>query len=135
MTAADPSLRRQATTPVQRRLLAGLPGFAGTTIGLVALSGWVLTLVFHGPGDWAAIRLSAIVATVVQIAAFPAVRALTTQNLMVGWGAGSLVRLLTLIVYALLVRTVLNLPLPTALVSVTVFYFLSMVIEPLFLRP
>ena len=55
---------------------------------------------------------------------------------MLGWGAGSLVRFLSLIVYAALVAAkALLLPLPAALISLLVFYFLSMVIEPLFLRP
>lgn len=117
-----------------RRLFAGLPGFAGATIALVALFGWVMTLVFKGPGDSLAIRISAVVASAVQIAAFPAVKGLAARNIMLGWGAGTLVRFLTLIVYAIAAGTLLHLPLAAALLSLMVFYFLSMVIEPLFLR-
>lgn len=111
-----------------------MPGFAGATIGLIGISAWLLTLAFHGPGDSAAIGMSAVVAAVVQIAAFPAVRGLATKNMLLGWGAGSLIRLLSLIVYALLAGSILHRPLPAALLSLLVFYFLSMVIEPLFLR-
>ena len=69
-----------------------------------------------------------------QIAAFPAVRKLTAANLMVGWGAGSLVRFATLLVYALVGNFALHLSMTPALVSLALFYFVSMVIEPLFLR-
>jgi hypothetical protein len=117
-----------------RRLFVGLPGFAAATIGLIAVFGWLLTLLFHGPGDSLAIRVSAVVGAAVQIAAFPAVKGLATRNLMLGWAAGTLVRFLTLVVYGFAAATVLHLPATAALVSLFVFYFLSMVIEPLFLR-
>ncbi len=123
-----------STLTDRRQLLTGLPGFAGATIVLIGISAWLMTLAFHGPGDLGAIGVSAVVAAVVQIAAFPAVRSLATKNIMLGWGAGSLIRLLSLIVYALLAGSILHRPLPAALLSLLVFYFLSMVIEPLFLR-
>jgi hypothetical protein len=121
-------------TTDSRRLFTGLPGFAAATIALIAVFGWVMTLFFRGPGDSIAIRISAVVAAAIQIAAFPAVKGLATRNLMLGWAAGTFVRFLTLVFYALAAGPVLHLPLPAALVSLFVFYFLSMVIEPLFLR-
>jgi len=124
----------QSTTTARGQLLRGMPGFAAATVGLVGVSAWVMTLVFHGPGDYAAIGLSALVSLAVQIGAFPAIRGLAARNVMLGWGAGSLVRFLSLIVYAVLGATVLHLPLAASLISLFVFYFLSMVIEPLFLR-
>jgi hypothetical protein len=117
-----------------RRFLSGFSGFAVSTLALIALSGFLLTFAFRGPGDGNAILVSAIVAAVLQIAAFPAVRGLAAKHIMIGWGAGTLVRFLGLIVYALLASNVLGLPLPAALISLMTFYFLSMVIEPLFLR-
>ena len=54
--------------------------------------------------------------------------------MMVGWGTGSLVRFGTLGAYALVASLVLHLSMTPALVSLALFYFLSMVIEPLFLR-
>ena len=121
-------------TTDSRRLFTGLPGFAATTVALIALSGWALTLGFHGIGDSLAIRISAVVAAAVQIGAFPVVRGVAAKNAMLGWGVGSLVRFLSLIAYALVAGTILHLPLPAALLSLLAFYFLSMVIEPLFLR-
>ena len=111
-----------------------MAGFAAATIALIASSASLLTLAFNGPGDTNAIVVSGFVAAVVQIAAFPAIRGLAAKNIMIGWGAGTLVRFLGLVIYALLAGTVLGLPLPAALISLMVFYFLSMVIEPLFLR-
>jgi hypothetical protein len=121
-------------TTDSRRLFAGLPGFAATTVALIALSGWAMTLAFHGIGDSLAIRTSAVVAAAVQIGAYPVVRRLASQNPMLGWGVGSLVRLVSLIVYALVAESSLHLPLAAALLSLLAFYFLSMLIEPLFLR-
>ena len=126
----------QPAMTTNRRLLLGFPGFAVATLALTGISGWLLTIAFRGPADGSAIATSAVLALVIQLAAFPAVRALAAKNIMLGWGAGSLVRFLSLIVYAALVAAkALLLPLPAALISLLVFYFLSMVIEPLFLRP
>src|SRR5258708_5698993 len=119
-------------TTDSRRLFAGLPGFAGATIALIAVSAWAMTLGFKGPGDSVAIRISAVVAAALQIGAFPVIRGLVARNVMIGWAVGSLLRFLTLVLFAV-VGTLLRLPLPAALLSLLVFYFLSMMIEPLFL--
>jgi hypothetical protein len=100
----------------------------------VAISGWAMSLGFRGPGDGGAIAISAAIAVVVQLAAFPAVRSVAARNLIAGWGAGTMIRFLSLVVYAVAATRVLHLPATAALVSLFVFYFLSMVIEPLFLR-
>ena len=49
---------------------------------------------------------------------------------LVGWGIGATLRLLALTVYALLVAPSLGLPRASALVSLAIFLFLSMLIEP-----
>lgn len=108
--------------------------YAATTIGMIALVAWLLGLMFGGAGSWAAIRVSAVVAAVVQIGAFTATRLMAPRNVMAAWGAGSLVRLLTLIVYALLATKVLGLAASPALISLAAFFFLSTLLEPVFLR-
>src|SRR6476661_4432254 len=123
-----------AAAPGKARF-GGFAGFSAVTIGLVAAAAFALTFVFRGPEDSNAIWISAAVAVVSQIAAFPAVRKLTASNLMVGWGLGSVVRFGTLLAYALVGAFVLHLAMTPALVSLALFYFVSMVIEPLFLRP
>ena len=126
------------TAPVQagprRRPVVGFPGFAAATIALVGLSGWAMTLGFKGVDDGRTIALSGIIASVLQIGAFPVVRRLAGQSPLIGWTVGSLIRFVSLTVYALLVVTVLELPAAPALISLFVFYFLSMLIEPFFLR-
>ena len=103
-------------------------------IATIAVVGWLLTLAFPGPQDAAAIRLSAVVAIVVQLVAFAVTRMLARRHLIAGWGAGSLLRLVTLVVYALLAVRVLGVAPVAALVSLATFLFLSTLIEPLFLR-
>jgi hypothetical protein len=108
--------------------------YALVAIASIAAAGWLLTLGFPGSRDAAAIRLSAIVAIVVQLVAFAVTKAVAQRHLIAGWGAGSLLRFLTLVVYALLAVKVLSLPPVAALVSLATFLFLSTLIEPLFLR-
>jgi len=108
--------------------------YALVTVATVALVAWLLTLALSGPGATSAIGISATVAVVVQIAAFAVTKSMIPRNVMAGWGAGSLVRFLTLFVYGLLAVKVLGLPPVPALISLVVFFFLSTLLEPLFLR-
>ncbi len=108
--------------------------YATATVASIVVAGWLLTLGFSGPGDAAAIRLSALVGIVVQLAAFALTSALARRHLVAGWALGSLLRFVTLVVYALLALQVLALPPVAALVSLAVFLFISTLIEPLFLR-
>ena len=116
------------------RRMGGWAAFAGISAGLIASSAFALMMFFRGEGDVRAIWISAAVAFVSQVGAFPAVRRLARKNLVVGWAAGSLVRFGTLGLYALAATLWLHLPMTPALLSLALFYFLSMVIEPLFLR-
>lgn len=108
--------------------------YAITAVGLIAVVGWLLTLAFPGPRDAAAIRLSAIVAIAVQLVAFAVTKTLARHHVIAGWGAGSLLRFMTLVVYALLAVKVLGVAPVAALVSLATFLFLSTLVEPLFLR-
>jgi hypothetical protein len=123
-----------APIPAGRSPLRGLSGFALATAALTAAAGLGLGFVFRGEGDARAVWISAAVAFVSQVGAFPAVRRLSRNSIFIGWGAGSLVRFATLAVYALAAGLWLGHPLTPALLSLALFYFLSMVIEPLFLR-
>jgi hypothetical protein len=108
--------------------------YAVATVALIATVGWLLTLALSGPGDATAIRLSAIVAVVVQLVAFAVTKALARWNLMAGWGAGSLLRFMTLVVYALIAVKGLGVAALPALLSLAAFLFVSTLIEPMFLR-
>ncbi len=108
--------------------------YAVACIASIAIVGWLLTLGFTGPRDAAAIGLSAILATIVQLTAFAITKMLASRHLVAGWGAGSLLRLLTLVIYAVLAVKVLGVAPVAALVSLATFLFISTLIEPLFLR-
>ncbi len=117
-------------TPMTRAL--GL--YAGAALAVTLAAAWALTLGFHGPGDAGAIWLSAAVAIAVQLVAFVIARSVAPQQLTIGWGAGTLLRFLTVVVYAVVVAKVLGMPLVAALVSLATFLFLTTLVEPVFLR-
>lgn len=123
-----------ATTTPSRHRLGGFAGFALVSLALIAFAAFGLGLLFTADGDLVAIWLSAAIAWATQLAAFPIVRKLIASNLVVGWAIGTLVRMGTLLTYALLGMMVFKLSMTPALVGLALFYFLSMVIEPLFLR-
>jgi len=108
--------------------------YAAVIVAAIGLVAWLLTFVLSGAGATSAIGISAAVAAVVQVAAFALTKSMIPGNVVAGWGAGSLVRLLTLLVYALVAVKVWNLPAVPALASLAVFFFLSTLLEPVFLR-
>ena len=107
--------------------------FALATAFLIGVLGWVLALVFTASGDARALWISAVVAFVVQLFGFALARMSAKSNVIAGWGVGMLLRLLTLGVYALLVVPALALPSGTALIALVAFFFVSTLVEPLFL--
>lgn len=108
--------------------------YAVTAVTIVAILGWLLARGFTGSADAAAVRLSAVVVAAVQLAAFAMTRLLAPRGVVAAWGAGALLRFVTLAIYALLVVKVLALPAVAALVSMAVFFFVTTLIEPLLLR-
>ena len=107
--------------------------FALATLALIALSYPLLRMGFASPLEAEAVRTSAVLALAVQLVTFAIARVMARRNMIVGWGVGAALRLLALTVYALLVAPSLGLPRSAALVSLVVFLFLSMLIEPLLL--
>jgi hypothetical protein len=70
---------------------------------------------------------------VIQVVAFVVARSLGKDKMMIGWGLGSLIRLVTLAAYAWVVVPALGLPLAPALISLVAIFFVTMLIEPLLL--
>jgi len=100
---------------------------AVVVIGAIA---WVLT---EGAGRQVVIA-SACLALVVQLVAFGVARQLQPRHLLLGWGLGSVLRLVTLVLYAIIVARLWRAPLTPALLSFVGFLFVTTVFEPLFLR-
>lgn len=107
---------------------------AGLTIGVVLVVGAALSLGFRGPGDLAAIWISGLLAVVVQIVAFSLAHMAGRGNLAARLGIGAILRLFTLMAYALLVVFVFKLPAVAALLSLAAFLFLSTLVEPLLIK-
>jgi hypothetical protein len=113
---------------------AGFGRYAGVTALVVVVVGAVLAIAFRGPGDRAAIAVSGAIAVAVQTAAFVLGRAAGPRNVMARIGAGAMLRLFTLVLYAVLAAKVFMLPVVAALVSLAAFYFLTTLIDPLLIK-
>ena len=86
------------------------------------------------PSAHAAIVVGALVSFGVQMVAFTAAQAMARTNVMAAWGAGAVIRLVALAMYALMVVPRLGLPVSAALVSMALYLFVSTLIEPFFLK-
>ncbi|HEX6252104.1 MAG TPA: hypothetical protein VFZ56_11775, partial [Gemmatimonadaceae bacterium] len=104
--------------------------FGLVSAGVIVTAGALLLLVFPGRPSTVAIALSAAVALLVQLVAFTILRRTRDSGVLVGWGLGSILRLGTLAVYALVVIQLLGLPATPALVSLATFLFATMILEP-----
>jgi hypothetical protein len=109
--------------------------FAGACALVIAISGAVLLLFYHAPAEHDAIVASACVAMVVQLFAFAIMKlAARGGNVIAGWSVGALLRFASLGVYALIGARALGLPSGAALVSLAMFFFVSMLVEHLLLN-
>ena len=106
--------------------------FALATIALICIGYFLLQLSFSSPAEHRAIQISALLALAVQMTTFVIGRT-ASRNMMVGWGIGTLVRVLSVVLYALIVVPAYGFPRAAAMISLVVFLFVSMLIEPLLL--
>ena len=102
-------------------------------VALIGIIGWLLSLVFRTGPERNALITSAILAVVVQIAAFGIIKLLGKQNTLVAWGMGAILRGTVLAVYGLVFVRLLQMPPTAALISFAVFLFSSMLLESLLL--
>lgn len=107
--------------------------FAAVSLALTAAVALVLGVAFDDPGEHRAVWTSAAVAYAVQLLAFAIARLLRRDNVMLGWGMGVLVRLVTLVAFALVFVNALGLAPTAALISLATCFFLTTLVEPLFL--
>ena len=107
--------------------------FAAISLGLTLLAAVVLGVAFDAPAEQRAVWISAGVAYAVQMLAFAIARLIRRDNVMLGWGMGVLMRLVTLVAFALVFVNALGLPPSAALISLVIFFFVTTLLEPLFL--
>jgi hypothetical protein len=100
------------------------------TVALIGAIAWS----FVGAQGRHAMLVSAGLAVVVQMVAFAFARGMRRRNVMLGWGLGSVLRLVVLVVYALVAARMMRATLTPALVSFVGFLFVTTVIEPIFLK-
>ena len=109
--------------------------FAGTAALIIFGGAWGVTLLRPDPEIARAVWSSAVIAFGVQLITFAVAKPFLTTNPIAGWGLGSLIRLGVLVLYALVGTKALALQSGPALLSLAGFLFVTMLIEPLFLKP
>ncbi|WP_309669919.1 hypothetical protein [Gemmatimonas sp.] len=117
------------------RMVRALLGFTAAQVTLVVVAAYVMQrFVWTDPASAGAVRASAWLAVIVQTFTFAIAMLVARTQVMAGWGLGVLLRGATLAFWAFLGAEALGLPSSPALVSLVVFYFVSTVIEPIFLN-
>ncbi len=108
--------------------------FAAAQVVLLLLVGVLLSRLFRVPGDLSAIMAAGWVALAVQVLTFAIVRLVGHEQVIAAWGLGVLVRFAVVAVWAFLLVPALGLAATPALIALVSFFFVSTVVEPLFLN-
>ena len=99
---------------------------------MIVLLALLTTAVTAGASQ--AIWASASLAFVVQVIAFTLARRVPPERLMVGWGMGAVLRMISVVLYGVVVAKVWGAPIAPALLSFVGFLFVTTVVEPVFLK-
>jgi hypothetical protein len=110
-------------------------GFVIATAVLVQVGAWIITVAVPGPAVSRAVWTSAAVVVIVQTLAFSLVRLMQPVNVIAGWGLGMMLRLIVLVAFGMFGVKALGLSMQPALLSMAGFFFVSTLIEPVFLKP
>lgn len=110
---------------------AALYGVSAAVI-IAALAG-VVSMFVIGVGRQA-VWASASLAFVVQMVAFMVVRMLPVEQMMLGWGLGAVLRLVSVVLWGVFLAKVWRAPIAAGLVSYAGFLFVTTVVEPVFLK-
>ena len=103
---------------------------------LLTLGGaWGITTLRPDPELARAVWTSAVLALGVQLLAFAVARPFVATNPIAGWGLGSLIRFAVVMLHAFVGVPALGLQSGPALLSLVGFLFVTMLVEPLFLKP
>ena len=90
--------------------------------------------VFTDAAASSAVTASAWLAFGVQTVTFAIARLVARENVIAGWGLGVVLRFATVAFWAFLGIKALGIPSSPALLSLVTFYFVSTLVEPLFLN-
>lgn len=107
--------------------------YATACVLIIAIGGLIAWMIAPVSGRLA-IMTSASLAFVVQLATFGVARVFQRRSVMLGWGLGSALRFLVLVLYAIVLARLWRAPMAPALLSFVTFLFATTVVEPVFLR-
>jgi hypothetical protein len=110
-------------------------GFMAATIAVACAGAWIITLAMPGDDIRRSVWASAVAVIVVQAATFAIAWMMRPVNVIAGWGMGMVIRLITLVLFGMFGVKALGLALEPALLSMAGFFFVSTLIEPVFLKP
>ncbi|MCE2901211.1 MAG: hypothetical protein ACK5W7_07765 [Gemmatimonadaceae bacterium] len=120
---------------VTRGMGRAMLGFTAAQGTIIVLAMFVLQhFVWTDVAGADAVRASAWLAFIVQGFTFAIARLVAKQQVMAGWGLGVLLRFATVAVWGFLGSDPLGLAAGPALLSLVLFYFVSTLVEPLFLN-
>lgn len=107
--------------------------YGASCVVAVALMG-AIAWTFVAPAGRQALLVSAGLAVIVQVVGFTIARFLMGRNMLLGWGLGGALRLLSLVMYAVIVARDSEPLLTVSLLSFVGFLFVTTVFEPIFLK-
>lgn len=118
-----------------RGVTRAIVGFTVAQLALVLLASVVLSRFVWTSADGArAIHASAWLAVCVQVITFAIARLVARQQVIAGWALGVVLRFAVVGVWAFLGIKALGLEAGPALLSLVLFFFVSTLVEPLFLN-
>lgn len=116
-------------------MMRALLSFTGAQVLIVVVMAFIMQrFVWTEAGAADAVRASAWLAVIVQTFTFAIARLVARQQVIAGWGLGVLLRFASVGFWALLGIKALGLLAGPALLSLVMFYFVSTLVEPLFLN-
>jgi hypothetical protein len=110
-------------------------GFIAVTVAVVCVGAWIITRAVPGQDVSRSVWASAVAVVIVQAATFSIAWMMRPVNVIAGWGLGMVIRLITLVLFGMFGVKALGLALQPALLSMAGFFFVSTLIEPVFLKP
>lgn len=106
--------------------------FAGLAALLILGGAWGISLL--RPDLSRELWIGAVIALVTQVMGFALAKPFVKENPIAGWGLSAMLRFFVLVGYAVVGVKALGLATGPALVSLVGFFFVTMLVEPLFLR-
>jgi hypothetical protein len=108
--------------------------FAAAQVVVLALTGAGLAWWFAGPEHRSALVGAGVLAFAVQTLTFTIVRLVAQEQVIAAWGVGVLVRFAVVAAWAFVLVPALGLSPSAALFALVAYFFVSTVVEPIFLN-